>query len=211
MYARLVLSDLFLHGIGGAKYDQLTDLIIARFFGLQPPGFVTLSATVLLFEDRTAELTRAIRNAQTTAAGVSVSARTSADANRRRLRRLDRRETNLDQSRLAARSAPRAAPGDRTAQCPAECDAGRSSASRRQRKLRRGPPTCGVRRVSLRASFPFVCSPRTNCGHSYWTFPAAGSKLAAWRDAGHHRQAVFSGRRTMVAATDGSPTEGFWK
>ena len=64
MYARLVLSDLFLHGIGGAKYDQLTDLIVERFFGLQPPGFLTLSATVLLFEDRTAELTDRIRNAR---------------------------------------------------------------------------------------------------------------------------------------------------
>lgn len=64
MYARLVLSDLFLHGIGGAKYDQLTDLIVERFFGLQPPGFVTLSATVLLFEDRTAELTERIRKAK---------------------------------------------------------------------------------------------------------------------------------------------------
>jgi len=62
MYARLVLSDLFLHGIGGAKYDQLTDLILARFFGLPPPGFVTLSATVLLFEDRTRELEQAIRD-----------------------------------------------------------------------------------------------------------------------------------------------------
>jgi hypothetical protein len=64
MYARLVLSDLFLHGIGGAKYDQLTDLIIERFFGVQPPGFVTLSATVLLFEDCTAELTERIRVAK---------------------------------------------------------------------------------------------------------------------------------------------------
>ena len=64
MYARLVLSDLFLHGIGGAKYDQLTDLIVERFFGLQPPGFVTLSATVLLFEDRTVELIERIRNAK---------------------------------------------------------------------------------------------------------------------------------------------------
>ena len=64
MYARLVLSDVFLHGIGGAKYDQLTDLIVERFFGLPPPGFVTLSATVLLFEDRTAELTGRIRRAK---------------------------------------------------------------------------------------------------------------------------------------------------
>jgi hypothetical protein len=48
MYARLVLSDLFLHGIGGAKYDELTDLIVERFFGCPPPAYVTLTATMLL-------------------------------------------------------------------------------------------------------------------------------------------------------------------
>lgn len=48
MYARLVLSDLFIHGIGGAKYDELTDAIIRRFFGLKPPEFVTATATVRL-------------------------------------------------------------------------------------------------------------------------------------------------------------------
>lgn len=56
MYARLVLSDLFLHGIGGGKYDQLTDRIIHRFFGLQPPHYLMISATALLFEDHTAGL-----------------------------------------------------------------------------------------------------------------------------------------------------------
>ena len=43
-----MLSDLFLHGVGGAKYDQLTDLLIQRFFGFEPPEFLTLTATVLL-------------------------------------------------------------------------------------------------------------------------------------------------------------------
>jgi hypothetical protein len=62
MYARVLLSDLFLHGIGGAKYDQLTDLIIQRFFGWEPPAFLTLSATMLLFEDRTPEMARQIRD-----------------------------------------------------------------------------------------------------------------------------------------------------
>ena len=32
MYLRLAMGDLFLHGIGGAKYDQLTDRIIEHFF-----------------------------------------------------------------------------------------------------------------------------------------------------------------------------------
>jgi hypothetical protein len=48
MYARLVLSDLFVHGIGGAKYDELTDAIIRRFFGIQPPSYVTATATFRL-------------------------------------------------------------------------------------------------------------------------------------------------------------------
>jgi hypothetical protein len=48
MYLRLVLSDLFLHGIGGAKYDELTDAIIERLWGVTPPGFLTLTATMHL-------------------------------------------------------------------------------------------------------------------------------------------------------------------
>jgi len=48
LWARLALGDLFLHGIGGAKYDQVTDRLIERFFGLQPPGVLVLSATLYL-------------------------------------------------------------------------------------------------------------------------------------------------------------------
>jgi hypothetical protein len=48
MFARLLASDLFFHGIGGAKYDQLTDAIIQRFFGLAPPAYLTLTATAKL-------------------------------------------------------------------------------------------------------------------------------------------------------------------
>ncbi len=45
LYARLVLGDLFVHGIGGAKYDELTDALWRRFFGLTPLAFLTVSAT----------------------------------------------------------------------------------------------------------------------------------------------------------------------
>jgi hypothetical protein len=48
LFARLVLSDLFLHGIGGAKYDQVTDQIARAFFGFTPPEFATVSATLRL-------------------------------------------------------------------------------------------------------------------------------------------------------------------
>lgn len=48
MYSRLVLSDLFLHGIGGGKYDQLGDQITHAFFAITPPQFMVLSATLRL-------------------------------------------------------------------------------------------------------------------------------------------------------------------
>lgn len=48
LFARMFLGDLFLHGIGGGKYDQLTDELVRRFFGIEPSPFMVLSATLLL-------------------------------------------------------------------------------------------------------------------------------------------------------------------
>ena len=48
MFARYLLGDLFLHGIGGAKYDELGDEVSGRFFGFEPPGYLTLSMTLWL-------------------------------------------------------------------------------------------------------------------------------------------------------------------
>ncbi|MCB9857868.1 MAG: hypothetical protein H6818_19470 [Phycisphaerales bacterium] len=48
LYARMFACDLFLHGIGGAKYDQITDDIIRRFFHVEPPAFGCVSATLRL-------------------------------------------------------------------------------------------------------------------------------------------------------------------
>ncbi|MFO0929883.1 MAG: hypothetical protein U0736_23130 [Gemmataceae bacterium] len=45
LFARLFLGDLFLHGIGGGKYDELTDELIRRFWRVEPPAFVVVSAT----------------------------------------------------------------------------------------------------------------------------------------------------------------------
>ena len=65
LWARLVLGDLFVHGIGGAKYDQVTDVLIERFFGLRPPCFLVVSATLHLPVDHlstTKEDARAIEH-----------------------------------------------------------------------------------------------------------------------------------------------------
>jgi hypothetical protein len=48
LFARCFVADLFIHGIGGGKYDELTDAIAQRFYRVKPPGYLVLSATLLL-------------------------------------------------------------------------------------------------------------------------------------------------------------------
>jgi hypothetical protein len=48
LFSRYLLGDLFIHGIGGAKYDELGDVIARRFFGIEPPAFMTMSMTAWL-------------------------------------------------------------------------------------------------------------------------------------------------------------------
>lgn len=50
MLFRLFCSDLFVHGLGGQTYDQYTDTLIERHFGIEPPAFAVASATRYLFE-----------------------------------------------------------------------------------------------------------------------------------------------------------------
>ncbi|MGC4005001.1 MAG: hypothetical protein QM811_18565 [Pirellulales bacterium] len=46
LIARVLWSDLFVHGIGGAKYDETTDRIIAEFFGFPAPDYAVASGTL---------------------------------------------------------------------------------------------------------------------------------------------------------------------
>ncbi|TWT55459.1 hypothetical protein KOR42_28450 [Thalassoglobus neptunius] len=45
LFSRLCFADQFTHGIGGAKYDEMTDRLIESFFGTAPPRFHILTAT----------------------------------------------------------------------------------------------------------------------------------------------------------------------
>ncbi len=69
MFLRLFIADLFVHGIGGGKYDQLTDLIIERWLNMKPPSYSVATATMRLpFDsseqqaDSTAHLRQQIRD-----------------------------------------------------------------------------------------------------------------------------------------------------
>lgn len=48
LFSRLTLGDAFIHGIGGAKYDELTDALMRDFFQIEPPLYQTVTATVRL-------------------------------------------------------------------------------------------------------------------------------------------------------------------
>ncbi|HON68175.1 MAG TPA: hypothetical protein PLS23_16940, partial [Phycisphaerae bacterium] len=43
LWARLLLCNLFVHGIGGAKYDRINDGIFRRYYGCEPPPYACVS------------------------------------------------------------------------------------------------------------------------------------------------------------------------
>ncbi len=46
LFQRLFGADLFIHGIGGSKYDWITDQIIEDYFKVTPPEYFSVSATI---------------------------------------------------------------------------------------------------------------------------------------------------------------------
>ncbi|MBE7545745.1 MAG: hypothetical protein HS127_01065 [Planctomycetia bacterium] len=48
MFSRLFLSDVFIHGIGGSKYDVITNAIMKDFFHINPPKYITTTTTLFL-------------------------------------------------------------------------------------------------------------------------------------------------------------------
>lgn len=48
MFLRLFCCDLFIHGVGGGRYDAVTDGISRRYYGIDPPRFAVASLTMYL-------------------------------------------------------------------------------------------------------------------------------------------------------------------
>jgi hypothetical protein len=48
LLARLLVADVFVHGIGGAAYDRITDDIVGRLLGSDPPRHAVVSGTLRL-------------------------------------------------------------------------------------------------------------------------------------------------------------------
>ncbi|HEV8353430.1 MAG TPA: hypothetical protein VGR24_04450 [bacterium] len=47
-FIRLCAADLFVHGVGGGRYDHVTDAVIREFFGVEPPRYAVATATLHL-------------------------------------------------------------------------------------------------------------------------------------------------------------------
>ena len=70
MFARLVISDLFMHGIwDGGKYDQMTDAIIREILRYTAPPMVVATATLRLPLAEQLQLGSVQQNAGAFAAG----------------------------------------------------------------------------------------------------------------------------------------------
>ncbi len=50
LFCRVFLGSVFVHGIGGAKYDEMTDVLIERWIGQKPPALIVATSTMRLFE-----------------------------------------------------------------------------------------------------------------------------------------------------------------
>ena len=48
LFARVFVSDLMIHGVGGGRYDRVTDGVCRRYYGVEPPEYVVASITMYL-------------------------------------------------------------------------------------------------------------------------------------------------------------------
>ncbi|HEY5540345.1 MAG TPA: hypothetical protein VIL41_02705 [Coriobacteriia bacterium] len=48
LFARGFACDLFIHGVGGGGYDGVTDDVMRRYYGVEPPSYVVASITMYL-------------------------------------------------------------------------------------------------------------------------------------------------------------------
>ena len=48
LFARVFVCDLMIHGVGGGRYDRVTDGVCRRYYGVEPPAFVVASITMYL-------------------------------------------------------------------------------------------------------------------------------------------------------------------
>jgi hypothetical protein len=59
---RLLLADIFVHGIGGKKYEDFSDFFFSNFFNIEVPPYITASASFGLDNGNVKKLENKIKN-----------------------------------------------------------------------------------------------------------------------------------------------------
>lgn len=54
LFVRMALADWFVHGVGGARYESITDYLLTHYYAKRPPHFALATCTMTLAGDRTA-------------------------------------------------------------------------------------------------------------------------------------------------------------
>ena len=137
LFTRLGFADGFIHGIGGGKYDEVTDDIIRRFFRLDPPGYAVVSATLRLPIRRFPATPDALRRAERRVRDLDWNPQRFPETPRR-LPRTGVREGPTDRGRAGRPRRPPGVVSPTPARHPRPAPGRRRPA--RSRDLGRGPP-----------------------------------------------------------------------
>jgi hypothetical protein len=66
LFARLALGDLFVHGVGAARYDEVTNRLVMRLFQVTPPPMAVVTGTLWLAEPRASDGVKQLRELKQT-------------------------------------------------------------------------------------------------------------------------------------------------
>ncbi len=192
LWARLALGDLFLHGIGGAKYDQLTDLDPRAVLCMCPPPlfsrlrprFACRSILLRLVRPTPATGPTLSRSCQLARSGVSSGAVARSTSRRGSVRRTVNTSSNSTARRLAWIATPQTRDNARQ-RCRAIRAVNRSFTHWTAPARGSGAPAARAccsrsarrKRCWPAASSPSVSSRKKLCEIFYWNFMQAERTL----------------------------------
>lgn len=150
LFLRLFVADVFVHGTGGARYDEVTDEVMRQWFGVEPPAYAVVSATMHLPFDELPVQPSALRAVERQLRDLTFNPQRHAWEAFGRDEELDQRLGALVREKeqlieeiaaLPRKGKPAAAEGGAppgtTAKTPSETDFGSAAAPSRKRVLTR--------------------------------------------------------------------------
>jgi len=102
LFLRVFCCDLFIHGVGGGRYDRVTDGVCRRYYGIEPPSFTVASLTMYLplgahivTEDEVAAARERLNRMEHNPDGLMADAEFDSEVEREKARRLSAEKRDL--------------------------------------------------------------------------------------------------------------------